>query len=681
MGIRVTKRRRVVECLWVGAVGLMAGATALATLPFETTRQNFYTPGTQPGTLTAGMVSPQSCEFCHNEPSDPGSAELPYGRWAASMMGQAARDPIFHAAFAIAQQDARFVGESCLRCHMPEAWVSNKVKYDLNDDPQNTNYGKTLFNFSRDPMNPNAGDMMGVSCSTCHRMVDPIFQSGVSPSFDWSIISALNNDSLDPPVPGYPAVLENPHNAAIVLDPLDRRRGPFDLDPDWVEIGFTNFPYHDYLHSPFHLSSRHCATCHDVSTPHFTRAATPNPDGTYAYTMNAVDTPPHPDKYMQFPEQRTFSEWSESLFGSGPINLAGRFGGLGTAYSSCQDCHMPTTSGQGCVLDAPDRPTATNPLGLPSHNFNGANSWVLRAVAKMYSTPSVDPPGYEIDAITGLTFDTINESIARNLQMLGAASDLELSRASSQLRVRIVNYSGHKLPTGYNEGRRMWINVRFLDGAGGLVAERGAYETASATLTTSDTKVYEMKIGPDAVVAAIPGVNVQEGPGFRLVLSNKIYKDNRIPPMGFSNAAFEAVQAGHIPRNQYADGQYWDDTIFGIPPLARRAEVRVFYQTTSKEYIEFLRDANTAAAPNAGTVAYDLWTQFGKSEPVQMDFSALALPCRCDTNADGVISIDDLFLYINLYFTGSADIDGNGITSIDDLFLYFNCYFTGCAGF
>lgn len=673
MGKGVTKRRRVVECLWLGAIALIGGATALATLPVETTRQNFYHPGTQPNTLAVGMVNPQSCEFCHSDFSDPGTAQMPYGRWAASMMGQSARDPIFHAAFAIAQQDARFVGESCLRCHMPEAWVNNRVKY--NQEPQDPNYGKTLFDFSRD--GPNSGDMFGVSCSTCHRMVDPIYQPGTSPTVDEGIISALNNDTLMPPVPGYPAVLINPHNASMVLDPQDRRRGPFDLDTDWQAIGYSGFPYHGFLESPFHLSSRQCATCHDVSTPHFTRAASPNPDGSYSYTLNASDAPPHPDKYMQFPEQRTFSEWSQSLFAGGPINLAGRFGGLGTAYSSCQDCHMPTMTGQGCSLEPPTRPTSPTAHGLPQHNLNGANSWVLRAVGKLYSTPLGDD--YQIDEITGLNPSTIDDSIARNIQMLQTASDLELTRATGQLRVRIVNYSGHKLPTGYNEGRRMWINVKFKDGQGNLVAERGGYESATAILNTGDTKVYEMKIGPDATVAATAGV--PEGPGFRLVLSNKIYKDNRIPPMGFNNAAYEAVQSGHVPRNQYLDGQYWDDTIFGIPPGARSAEVNVYYQTTTKEYIEFLRDANTSPSPNAGTVAYDLWNEFGKSEPVLMDAGTITLPCRCDVNGDGNITIDDLFQYLNLYFTGAGDVDGNGATTIDDLFLFLNCYFSNCAGY
>ena len=54
--------------------------------------------------------------------------------------------------------------------------------------------------------------------------------------------------------------------------------------------------------------------------------------------------------------------------------------------------------------------------------------------------------------------------------------------------------------------------------------------------------------------------------------------------------------------------------------------------------------------------------------------------CRADFNADAVVSIDDLFLYFNAYFTGAqrADMNGVGGVTIDDLFLYINFYFTGC---
>ena len=55
----------------------------------------------------------------------------------------------------------------------------------------------------------------------------------------------------------------------------------------------------------------------------------------------------------------------------------------------------------------------------------------------------------------------------------------------------------------------------------------------------------------------------------------------------------------------------------------------LFHQTTTREYIEFLRDENTTN--DAGQVAYDLWAGLGKSEPVPMgirevDLSATACP-------------------------------------------------------
>lgn len=63
--------------------------------------------------------------------------------------------------------------------------------------------------------------------------------------------------------------------------------------------------------------------------------------------------------------------------------------------------------------------------------------------------------------------------------------------------------------------------------------------------------------------------------------------------------------------------------------------------------------------------------------------NTMATCCFADFNHDGSPSIDDLFLYLNAYFTGSpwANVGGDGVAAptIDDLFLYINAYFTGCA--
>jgi hypothetical protein len=66
----------------------------------------------------------------------------------------------------------------------------------------------------------------------------------------------------------------------------------------------------------------------------------------------------------------------------------------------------------------------------------------------------------------------------------------------------------------------------------------------------------------------------------------------------------------------FADGQYWDDTVYPVGPDAVSAEVTLYYQTASKEYVEFLRDENTTNV--AGNFLYDLWNDINMSEPVAM---------------------------------------------------------------
>jgi hypothetical protein len=612
--------RRLVEAAWALMPALICVAGAVALDPLPTTLRDFEAPGTQPMSLAYEPVSAVICSFCHGAYAE---AEEPFARWAASMMGQSARDPIFHAALAVAERDASFGGETCLRCHAPQGWLNGRsVPTD----------GSALT----------GADFEGVSCSVCHRMVNPTFSAGQSPPEDQAILAAL------------PALPFNPHSANYVIDPEDRRRGPFDLDADWG----GSFPFHFYLKSPFHRQSAMCATCHDVSLPHFSR----QPDGTYA--LNTIDEPaPTDDKYQQFPEQRTFSEWTASLFAQGPIDLGGRFGGNrsagGGGVSSCQDCHMPTTTGQGCAFNPPVRED------LPQHDFNGANTWVLRAINQLY---------YQSD--TGLSDESLEAAVARNEEMLRRASDLELYVNEGVLTARIVNFSGHKLPTGYVEGRRMWINVKFVDAGGQVIAERGAYDPLTATLVTGDTKVYEARHGLDAAMAQLTGLPAQ--PSFHLVLNNTRYFDNRIPPMGFTNSGFQAMQAAPVGYT-YADGQYWDDTQFAVPAGAVIASVTVNYQTTSREYIEFLREnAPSGIGGNPGQRAYDAWATWGRSAPVAMDSRSINLGCPCDWNASGSLNSQDFFDFLTGFFGGDADFNNSGATNSQDFFDFLTCFFSGC---
>ncbi|MEL6430603.1 MAG: multiheme c-type cytochrome [Planctomycetota bacterium] len=560
--------RRAFRARAVGAFGLLltsviAGSVATSTDVRATVRgtqtqvaatlDDFFVPGTQPGTLTQPVFSSDACSGCHGN-YDP--VAEPFTQWAASMMGQAGRDPIFYAALAVANQDVDFGGELCLRCHAPGAWLEGR------STPTD---GSAL-----DPL---LGDLDGVTCHMCHRMVDPV-PDAANPAEDTAILANLT----------VPA-LQEPHSASFVIDPDDNRRGPYDLGM---------FFYHEWRESPFHRESRMCATCHDVSNPLLQLQA----DG--SYQLNAYDTPsPAADKNEMFPVERTYSEWATSVFAQDDIDMGGRFGGNDPEVATCQDCHMPKTSGNGC-LPALGSPTRND---LARHTFSGVNNWVLRAIRSQFP-----------DTVTGLTQQSVDDAITRNETMLQSAADLEAIVDQGDLRVRVTNQTGHKLPTGYGEGRRIWIDVRYFDAADALVDVRGGYDSVNAVLDTATTEVIEIEHGLDATMSAATGVPA--GKSFHFLLNNETLKDNRIPARGFRRDVYEAIGA-EVVAAPYVDAQYWLERRFDVPAGAVRAEVRLYHQTTSKEYIEFLRDENTSDA--RGTEAYQLWNMFGKSAPVEMN--------------------------------------------------------------
>ena len=601
------------EVLWVGC-GLVAGAlTVIAVAQVPTTLNDFFLPGTQPGALEIPIQDSFDCSFCHGNYDE---LHEPFRPWNASPMGQAARDPLFWACLAIANQDAAFAGDFCLRCHTPGGWLAG------NSTPTD---GSAL----------KGTDFQGVNCNFCHRMVDPLNHPG-NPAVDADILADLKHPPFDA------------HSANFVVDPRDRRRGPYHL---------VDFFVHEWLQTPFIRSSEMCATCHDVSNPVFVRQM----DGSYA--PGDLDAP-HPtfNKFDMFPIERTYSEWLASDFAQGPIDMGGRFGGVNPLVSSCQDCHMPKAEGLGCIFGE-----YRDDLGM--HQFNGGNTWLLNAVRELFP-----------DEETGLDDDSVNASIARTVEMLQNASDIELSQEGSTLKVRVINQSGHKLPTGYPEGRRMWINVRFFDAKDQLIAERGAYDFGTAVLTGADTKVYEAKLGVSPDVAALAGVPV--GEGFHFAVNNVWIQDNRIPPRGFSNAGFEAVQAAPVGYT-YEDGQYWDDTEYTIPTGASSADVRVYYQSASKEYIEFLRDANVTN--DAGDVMYNVWVATGKSEPVEMDVGTINFQFGCNP-ADvgppyGILDLNDIQIFIAAFLAQDPLADlapPAGVFDLADLQLFVTAFLGGC---
>lgn len=260
---------------------------------------------------------------------------------------------------------------------------------------------------------------------------------------------------------------------------------------------------------------------------------------------------------------------------------------------------MRDASGRGCSV--PGTPTRDD---LPLHDMTGGNAFVPDIIADFFPA--------EVDA-TALT-----DAKARAQSLLAKAASLDLTAtqvgANRAVLVRVTNETAHKLPSGYPEGRRMWLNVRGYDAGDVLVYESGAYDDQTGDLAhDADLVAYEIKPGVSRRLGGALGV--EPGPSFHFVLNDTVWSDNRIPPRGFTNAAFAAIQSPPVGR-VYEDGQYWDDRTFVMPPAVERVSVRLFYQTTSKEYVTFLRDENVTNS--LGQELYESWVAHGRASPVAM---------------------------------------------------------------
>jgi len=523
-----------------------------------TTLNDFHQPGSQP--FQAGSFQDHaSCASCHGG-YDP-SIE-PAFNFKGSMMAQAGRDPLYFACLAVAEQDAPSSGDLCIRCHTPFGWLSGR---------SNPTDATAITAFDRD----------AVSCDFCHRMTDPVYAPGVSPPEDSAVLDSLNAGDV-------PSTYLN---GQYVIDPQPRRRGPFS-DP---------VTPHAFLTSPVHSSSRFCGTCHDVSNPAIEKVSdddyAPGPLNEKADVVDAANL---------MPVERTYSEWAASAFPSGVF--APQFAGnkADGIVSTCQDCHMRDVSGKGC--NDPGAPTRPD---LPLHDMMGGNAWVPTILAQTYPG-EVDPAALAAGA-------------ARAVSMLEKAALLDVALVaeadSFRADVSVTNQTGHKLPTGYPEGRRVWINLVAFDAFGAPLYESGAYDAGTGVLThDGQLTLYETEMGLSPGFASAIGMTA--GPAFHFVLNDTVYKDNRVPPRGFTNAAFTVFGGRPIdpdfagPGPRYADGQYWDSAIYRLPAATRSVIATLYYQTTSKELVEFLRDENTTNS--AGQDLYDLWAANNRAAPVAM---------------------------------------------------------------
>jgi hypothetical protein len=491
-------------------------------------RAEVFLPGMQPQEAGIEFAKVEQCRMCHAGTKN-GQAD-PFLSWQSGLMSISARDPLFRAALAIANQDIEGIGEFCLRCHAPRAWLEGR------STPPD---GSAL----------NTEDMYGVSCTVCHSFVDPLSDEAAKLVKDMP--------------PGY-------GNAMMVSDPKNVVRGPYG-------DGTGAMP-HSVKKSPFHASSDLCGTCHNISNPLLTEDVKKNPPYTFGHI------------------QRTYSEW-----------LLSDFAKRG-AEGSCQSCHYPQVEGGGQA----SRYGNLHRGYFVMHGPVGGSTWVQDAAWDLWGGRNMDREALDL-------------SKERALKLLREAASLDLTFPNSRSAVlRVTNKTGHKLPSGYEEGRRMWINVVFLDSSGRQLREIGRFGErddiiygeaikAPTILDPDRTRIYEILFAISEERAKKYGVS--PGKSFRSVLNDTVIKDNRIPPQGFTNAAFKEHLAQPFGA-VYADGQYWDEFEFQLPGGCSRVVARLMYQSVSWEYLKFLAEENRT--DDWGQRLYDAWTRTGRCEPTIM---------------------------------------------------------------
>ena len=168
--------------------------------------------GTKPGDLAFPDFSDaDNCASCHGGGIAGDTSFLPADTWAGTMMANAARDPVFFASLAIANQDKPGIGTYCLRCHSPIGFVKGHAT-----PPDGSAFDDT--------------DKQGIGCETCHRATQ-----------------SMGADA--------PYILSD---AQLVYTEDTAKHGPYED---------TQSPAHGSVTEQSLADARFCGQCHQVTSP------------------------------------------------------------------------------------------------------------------------------------------------------------------------------------------------------------------------------------------------------------------------------------------------------------------------------------------------------------------------------------------------------------------------------
>jgi hypothetical protein len=214
---------------------------------------------------------------------------------------------------------------------------------------------------------------------------------------------------------------------------------------------------------------------------------------------------------------------------------------------------------------------------------------------------------------------------AATLELAGPAG-VHIGEGMDGLVATVTNESGHKLPSGYSEGRIMWLEVTASYG--------------DQPLWSSGQWVPDQGPEQDPQLRSYRGVAEQYGTGIamHLLLNDHWVEDTRIPPRGLvPNVETDPVG----PRYQLQDDGTWPN--FDVAPYAFAGltdvqdatpddatddvldvQVRLLYLINTPEYVQLLADDNVTN--EAGSDVAMQFETLGGPQPLVLAEATLAVP-------------------------------------------------------
>jgi hypothetical protein len=473
-------KRFVAYCLIIASALIWAGSAGAAlVVPNEV-----QMPGTQPNEVTS-FESPDKCDNCHSGYNNLKPEYEPSTGWRGAAMGNAGRDPVFWATLAVAEQDFDGAGDLCIRCHSAGGWYGGR-------STPTDGSGLAL------------SDDNGIDCDTCHSMTNPD-NSELLGVMNSPFTANCSNDLLAP--------------LGTCLSASEGYYGSGMLSL-WGGGSHKLGPYadaearHQFLQSQFHRSVDFWAPAclnpvvGDLAPNNGTQDGAPAVihDGTLGGSLTgkaAFNNPP----YAYGIVERTFSEYKSSAFpttrvstfNSLPTDLKVAGGSLDVTYQaamaagtggdyedgtdrffSCQSCHMRPVTATGCnKAGAPVR------KDLPMHDQTGGNYWFAN-MTKYQDTNGTLRLGGGLTANQLLAMDLGQQRAVKHLQQ---AASLEVTGND----VKITNLTGHKLITGYPEGRRMWLRIDWRDASDQVIRVDGEYGGIGVTVNDANGNPVEVE--------------------------------------------------------------------------------------------------------------------------------------------------------------------------------------------